>query len=61
MRWYEYSNFPIFYIFVLFVLFVGVEVVLSKNEEILHTMIENGILEILVDVMSSECDPDTLV
>ena len=38
-----------------------VEVVLSKNEAILHTMIDNGILEILVDVMSSDSDPDTLV
>ena len=41
--------------------FCGIEVVLSKNEEILHTMIESGILEILVDIMSSDCDPDTLV
>ena len=38
-----------------------VEVVLSKNEEMLHTMIESGILEILVDIMYSDCDPDTLV
>ena len=38
-----------------------IEVVLSKNEAILHTMIDNGILEILVDVMSSDSDPDILV
>ena len=40
---------------------ISVEVVLSKNEEMLHTMIESGILEILVDIMSSDSDPDTLV
>ena len=52
----------IFYIFIVFVIYIFyVEVVLSKNEGILHTMIESGILEILVDVMSSDSDPDTLV
>ena len=44
-----------------FVCFIGVEVVLGKNEEMLHIMIESGILEILVDIMSSDSDPDTLV
>ena len=50
------------FIFSFFVIFViCIEVILSKNEEMLHTMIESGILEILVDVMSSDSDPDTLV
>ena len=44
-----------------FVFVIRVEVVLSKNEEILHTMIESGILEILVDIISSDSDQDTLV
>ena len=48
-----------FSFFVIYV--ICVEVVLSKNEGILHTMIESGILEVLVDIMSSESYPDILV
>ena len=48
------------FIFV-FVFVICVEVVLSKNEGILHTMIESGILEILAGIMCSDCDADTLV
>ena len=52
----------LFFYFLFFVVsFICIEVVLSKNEAILHTMIESGILEILVDILSSDCDPDTLV
>ena len=39
-----------------------VEVVLNQNGEILHTMIECGMLESLVDIFSNEyCDSETLV
>ena len=44
-----------------FVSFIGVEVVLSKNQEMLHTLIDSGLLEILVDILSNDSDPDTLV
>ena len=51
-----------FFIFSFFVIFIiCVEVVLSKNEEMLRTMIDSGILEILVDILSSDSDPDILV
>ena len=39
----------------------NVEVVLNENEELLHTMIECGMLESLVDIFSEESDPATLV
>ena len=48
-------------IFFFYFFMLCAEVVLSKNEEILHTMIESGLLEMLVDIMSSNFDPDTLV
>ena len=39
-----------------------VEIVLNQNGEILHTMIECGILENLADIFSNEyCDSETLV
>ena len=50
-----------FYILIISLHGICVEVVLSKNEEMLHTMIDSGLLEILIDIMSSESDPDTLV
>ena len=49
------------FLFLFFSVIIGIEVVLSKNEEILHAMIESGILQMLVDIMSSDSDPDMLV
>ena len=39
----------------------GLEVVLNGNKGMLHTMIESGILESLVDIFSSDSDSETLV
>ena len=41
---------------------IYIEIVLNDNEELLHTMIECGILDNLVDIMTSEDrDSGTLV
>ena len=40
---------------------IDIEVVLNENSEMLHTMIECGILENLVDIFSNESEPGTLV
>ena len=56
----------LFVIFQRLILNIGdcliIEVVLNENEELLHTMIECGILECLADIISSDnSDPGTLV
>ena len=54
-----YSN-HLYFLYSLSIL--TIEVVLNQNEEILHAIVECGILEILVDLFcSGDCDSDTLV